>query len=73
MEPGLVGLLVVAAVALCGAWVYQDARARSERRRPVVAVLLGYTIDEPLTWAGLCLVALAVFLPLYLVARRVDG
>jgi hypothetical protein len=49
--------------------VLNDARARAARGRPVVAILFGYTIAEPTTWAVLCLVGCVVFIPMYLVAR----
>ena len=64
--------LVVAGVAAVSYWVLQDARARTERRRPVVAVLFGFTVEEPETWAVLCLFVCVLFVPLYLVARRAD-
>ena len=38
---GVIALIVVAVVAGCSYWVFRDARARVERRRPVVAVVFG--------------------------------
>jgi hypothetical protein len=60
-------LVVVVAGVSC--WVLMDARKRLHRGRPVVAVLLGFTIGEPATWAVLCLFLSVFFIPLYLVAR----
>lgn len=64
--------LILALVGGVSYWVLIDARKRLERRRPVVAVFLGLTIDEPQTWAVLCLVLSVLFIPMYLVARRVS-
>ena len=60
-------LVVVVASASC--WVLIDARKRLHRGRPVVAVLLGYTIDQPATWAVLCLFLSVLFVPMYVLAR----
>ena len=73
MDPSLLSALVL--VLLVGAvslWVLQDARARAERRQPVVATVVGFTIDRPETWATLCLFASVFFLPLYVVARSAE-
>ena len=70
MTPSVVtatSLVVVVAGVSC--WVLLDARTRLRRGRPVVVVLLGFTIDEPATWAVLCLFLSVLFMPLYLVAR----
>ena len=53
-------------------WVLWDARARVREGRPVVAVVLGVTIERPEVWAALCLVLFVLAVPLYLVARRAD-
>jgi hypothetical protein len=63
-------VLVVAAVSL---WVLVDARSRVAQQRPVTATLAGLTVERPEVWAVLCLVAVVLFLPLYLVARNVDA
>jgi len=65
-------LVLVAVVAGCSYWVLQDARARTERRRPVVAAFFGFTIEDPQTWAVLCLFVSVLFVPMYFVARRAD-
>jgi hypothetical protein len=52
--------------------VLEDARTRIERDRPVVATWGGLTVDRPEVWAALCLLALVLFLPLYLVAQRTE-
>jgi hypothetical protein len=62
-------VLVVSVIAAGSAWVYNDARSRAARGRPVVAILLGHTVAEPTTWAVLCLAGCVVFIPIYLVAR----
>ncbi len=67
---GTLLLVVVAAVSL---WVLVDARSRLAHGRPVVAMLLGLTIEEPETWAVLCLLFSVLFVPMYLVARRASG
>ena len=36
-------------------------------------MLLGLTIEEPETWAVLCLLFSVLFVPMYLVARRASG
>jgi hypothetical protein len=61
-------LVVVVASVSC--WVLIDARKRLHRGRPVVAVLVGFTLEEPETWAVLCLLLSVLFIPMYLVARR---
>ncbi|XGX78635.1 hypothetical protein LQK93_01429 [Terrabacter sp. BE26] len=66
----LSALLLVLVVAAVSVWVLEDAQAQLERGRPVVATLGELTIDRPNVWAALCLLALVLFLPLYLVARR---
>ena len=66
----LTALFLVTAVAGCSYWVLQDARARTERGRPVAVVLIGLTIEDPQVWAALCLLLSVIFVPLYLVARR---
>jgi hypothetical protein len=65
--------LLVCLVAVVAYAVLVEARERSRRGRPVVAVVLGFTIDRPEVWAALCLVLSVLFVPLYLVARRADG
>lgn len=69
----LSALFLVAMVACCSYGVLLDARARMERQRPVVAVFFGFTVEQPQTWAVLCLFASVLFVPMYLVARRADG
>jgi len=69
---GVIALIVVAVVAGCSYWVFRDARARVERRRPVVAVVFGLTIDNPQMWAVLCVFVSVIFVPMYLVARAAD-
>ena len=66
----LTATLLVVAVAVVSAWVLLDARTRLEEGRPVVAVLLGVSIERPETWAVLCLFGSVLFIPMYLVARR---
>ncbi len=74
MHPSIFSALVlVAVVAVCSYWVLQDAQARTEHHRPVVAVFLGFTIESPQTWAVLCLFVSVLFVPMYFVARRADG
>ena len=67
-----IALFLVAVVAGCSYWVLQDARARTDRHRPVVAVFFGFTIEDPQTWAVLCLFVSVLFVPMYFVARRAD-
>jgi hypothetical protein len=68
----LLPVLVVALVGACSFWVLRDAQSRTEGGRTVVAVLWGYTIEDPATWAVLCLMACIIFVPIYLRARG-DG
>lgn len=70
--PVLTAVVLVALIAAAATWVLQDARERAQARRPVVAVLLGVSIDRPEVWAVLCLLGSVIFVPMYLVARRVD-
>ncbi len=63
-------MVVVTVIAAASAWVFGDARSRTARGHPVVAILFGHTIAEPSTWAVLCLAGSVVFIPMYLVARR---
>lgn len=67
--PIVVGALLVGVTG----WVLQDARSREKEHRPVVAIVLGLTVDRPNVWAALCLVVFAVAFPLYLLARRASG
>ena len=69
----VIGVLLVIVVASVSYWVLQDGRARAQRRRPVVVVVFGFTIDRPETWAVLCLFGSVFFIPTYLVARNVSG
>ncbi|HEX6918302.1 MAG TPA: hypothetical protein VF140_09495 [Phycicoccus sp.] len=71
--PVLAAAVLVALVAACGVWVLRDAEVRQRAGRPVTVELLGVTIDQPATWAVLCLVGSVLFVPMYLVARRQDG
>ena len=71
MSPSVVSVfLMVLVVGAASLWVLEDVpdpdRAGSTRRRD----LGGLTVDRPEVWAALCLLALVLFLPLYLVARR---
>ena len=52
--------------------VLEDAQSQMERNRPVVATMGELTIDRPQVWAALCLLAVVLFLPLYLVARSAN-
>ena len=61
---------LVVVIASVSYWVRIDARKRLHGGRPVGAVLLGFTIDEPETWAVLCLLMSVLFIPMYLLARR---
>lgn len=65
-------IVVMLMVGVLSFWVLEDARARTERHRPVVATIAGVTIVRPEAWATLCLLAVVLFLPMYLVARRSD-
>ncbi|HET7762862.1 MAG TPA: hypothetical protein VFL46_10920 [Phycicoccus sp.] len=71
--PVLAAAVLVALVAVCAVWVLRDAEVRQRAGRPVSVVLLGMTIDQPATWAVLCLLGSVLFVPMYLVARRQDG
>ena len=74
MNPSaLTALVLVVLVAGASVWVLRDAQARAERRRPVVAVLFGITIERPQSWAVRCLLGSVLFIPTYLVARGADG
>ena len=68
----LTATLLVIVVAVASYWVLLDARKRLHEGRPVIAVLLGLTIDQPQTWAVLCLFLSVFFIPMYLVSRN-DG
>lgn len=60
-------LLIVAAV---DAWVYLDARQRSDTGRAVVATVGPVTLSTPEHWLLGCVVLWILVVPLYLVARR---
>jgi hypothetical protein len=62
--------LLVVVIAVVSSWVLLDARKRLDEGRPVVVVLLGVTVEQPETWAVLCLFLSVLFIPMYLVARR---
>lgn len=71
MNPSVLSaVLLIVVVAGAGYWVLNDARTRLQGGRPVVAVLFGFTIDGPETWAVLCVFLSVLFIPIYLVARR---
>ena len=61
---------MVLLVGAASIWVLMDARSREARGRPVVMTVVGVTVDRPEVWAALCLVAVVIFMPAYLVARR---
>lgn len=65
----LAAALLAVVVALVSYWVLLDARERLHQGRPVVAALLGLTIEQPEMWAVLCLFLSVLFIPMYLVSR----
>lgn len=74
-SPMLVYLPIVVVVVVVGlaGWVLQDARSHEEGHRPVIATVLGLTIDRSNVWATLCLICFAAAFPLYILARRASG
>lgn len=65
----LVPLIVLLAILTIDLWVYNDARARRDNGRPVVAAIGSLRIDNPEAWLAGCLLLSIVFIPLYLAAR----
>ena len=68
-RPSLGPLIVVLIFLAVDVWVYEDARARAERGRPVVFRMGGFVLSTPFQWLLGCVLLWIVFFPLY-VARR---
>ncbi|NJC72339.1 hypothetical protein HC031_21845 [Planosporangium thailandense] len=69
----LAPILVLVVFLAVDAWVYADAKARSERRAPVVFSAGSFRVDTPVAWLLGCLILWVVFFPLYLTCRRNAG
>jgi hypothetical protein len=65
----LVPLLAVLLIVTIDLWVYDDARKRRDRGRPVVAAIGSLIVDTPEAWLAGCLVLSIIFVPLYMRAR----
>jgi len=64
---GSLALLVV--VLVTDAWVFVDARRRSQEGRTVVASVGSRDLETPNQWFVACLVLWVLFFPMYLLAR----
>jgi hypothetical protein len=65
----IVPLVVLGALLLTVAWVFQDATRHVEHGERVEAVIGSLRVDSPNAWAVGCLVLWVFFFPLYLRAR----
>lgn len=73
LSVGLVVPLFVLLILLAtDAWVYADAKARTERGMPVVFSAGSFVVETPEAWFLGSLLLWVVFFPLYLTGRR-DG
>jgi hypothetical protein len=68
---GPITLLVVALAV--DAWVFLDARRRSDAGDAVVATVGPVTVSSPEQWLLACVFLWIFAVPLYLVARRAEG
>ena len=66
----LVPILVLALLLLIASWVYADAKTLRDRGTPVVLTTNFLVINTPELWSLLCLIAVYIFLPVYLAIRR---
>ncbi|HEU4332683.1 MAG TPA: hypothetical protein VFR40_16345 [Lapillicoccus sp.] len=65
----VVPFVVLGALLLTVAWVFQDASTHVEHGERVEAVIGSLRVDSPSAWAAGCLVLWVFFFPLYLRAR----
>lgn len=63
-------LLIAAVVVGLDLWVLADARRSATQGTPVVFRFGSLTIGTPAAWAIACLLVFAIFMPIYVVARR---
>jgi hypothetical protein len=66
----LTPFVLLAALLLTVAWVYQDAGHHVADGEPVVLRAGAVRVETPAAWAALCLVLWVFFFPLYLRARQ---
>jgi hypothetical protein len=66
----LVPILALALLLPIASWVYADAKALRGRGTPVVLATDFLVIDTPEMWSVLCLIAVFIFFPLYMMIRR---
>ena len=66
----LVPILALALLLPIASWVYTDAKALRGRGTPVVLATDFLVIDTPEMWSVLCLIAVFIFFPLYMMIRR---
>lgn len=62
-------ILVVCLLGATSLWVYYDARAHTERGRPVYLAIGTIEVSTPAAWAVGCLCLWIVFTPLYIACR----
>jgi hypothetical protein len=65
----VVPIVVLGALLISVAWVFQDATSHLEHGERVVAMIGSLRVDSPNAWAAGCLVLWVFFFPLYLRAR----
>lgn len=67
MSVGAVAPILVMLVVLgADAWVYADAKGRTERGDSVAFSVGSFVVDTPVAWFLGCLILWVVFFPLYL-------
>jgi hypothetical protein len=66
----LVPILVVALLLPIAFWVHADAKALRGRGTPVVLTTGFLVIDTPEMCSVLCLIAVYIFFPIYMMIRR---
>ena len=66
----LVPIVVLFFVVATSLWVYQDAKAFSERGTPIVLSTKSFSVGTPDTWFFACLLLWNLFFPLYLIGRN---
>ena len=65
----LVPIVALCFVVATSLWVYQDAKAYSERGTPIVLSTDSFSVGTPDAWFFACLFLWILFFPLYMMGR----
>jgi len=65
----LPGVVVVAIVAVASG-IYADAKAHTDRGRPIVFQIGPMQIDSPAAWFTACLLVCVLFVPIYITLSK---